>query len=558
MKHFRQWLTPSRIYIGIILAITVYLSLQGLGNHCFWDDEAHVGIFAKNFLKTGDFSGWDGRNLYMYRNGTVLDTELRSINPPLEYLITAASFLIFGVSTWAGRFPFVIIGIASLFILWLLLREDFPQRQPLQFYALILTGFSYSFLLNIRQCRYYALCIFFGVASYYLYRKCMQNRQLRWFLLLAASLVCMFFSNYLLCASLIAGIAAVFLVFHAKALSKNDWRNIGLAVLVFALATIPYAIRHRIWERPDTPSEQVSLFVKTPILLYQYLRELDLTGYIPGFLLIAGVVLILIYRNKERFPRHMYQWAFFIAVYALALSVLSIEPAGWRGWNGGLAYIRFLVVLIPFCAGVMASVLYIIHNSRFGAVISASLLAMMVCTNVLTFGMPRLGFRLLLPAYVAEIHTRFDSPYDAVVRFLRDNASQDDIVYALPEYTLNSIHFYLGDVLKIHGILRHPVALPQESLKSINAPLFIDDTAPNWFISFGLRMETSKMLLFFSRGNYHYGCYLAYSLCTSYKTRLNVYWRNMTRPELPWHSFGPVKDFDERIEAIYVFQRQEK
>jgi len=35
----------------------------------------------------------------------------------------------------------------------------------------------------------------------------------------------------------------------------------------------------------------------------------------------------------------------------------------------------------------------------------------------------------------------------------------------------------------------------------------------------------------------------------------DVYWRQTQRPELPWHSFGPVRDFDRRYEAVYVFRK---
>ena len=38
---------------------------------------------------------------------------------------------------------------------------------------------------------------------------------------------------------------------------------------------------------------------------------------------------------------------------------------------------------------------------------------------------------------------------------------------------------------------------------------------------------------------------------------LDVYWFDTSRPELPYHSFGPIVDFDERLDAVYVFRRNE-
>jgi len=37
---------------------------------------------------------------------------------------------------------------------------------------------------------------------------------------------------------------------------------------------------------------------------------------------------------------------------------------------------------------------------------------------------------------------------------------------------------------------------------------------------------------------------------------LDVYWFDTSRPE-PYHSFGPIVDFDRRFEAVYIFRRSE-
>jgi hypothetical protein len=74
-----------------ILALGVsFLILKSLDNAAFWDDEAHVGVMARNYLGMGHLTGWDGRNLYMYRNGGAIDKNLRPVNAPLDILVTAA------------------------------------------------------------------------------------------------------------------------------------------------------------------------------------------------------------------------------------------------------------------------------------------------------------------------------------------------------------------------------------------------------------------------------------------------------------------------------------
>ena len=186
------------LFLILVVLITAYLGFQGLDNNSFWDDEAQVAIFAQNILKNGQPTAWDGRNLFTYRNGNVLDADLRIINSPAHYYITAFSFKMFGFSTWAGRFPAVIFGIVSLFVFWFILGNEFPENRPLRFYAFTLAAFSYSFLLNIRQATYYAPAIFFALLSYYFFKKCLNEKQIRWFLLIVGSFVCMFFTHFLL------------------------------------------------------------------------------------------------------------------------------------------------------------------------------------------------------------------------------------------------------------------------------------------------------------------------------------------------------------------------
>jgi len=137
----------------LIIAAAGYLAFTRLDNTYFWDDEAQVAIIASNFLSTGRLTGWDGRNLMALRNGSVLREDLSTIDPPLDILLAAASFQWFGRSTWAGRFPFVLAGMASLIIFVFLLQDEFRGKTALQIYGLVLLAFSIVFLLHIRQCR---------------------------------------------------------------------------------------------------------------------------------------------------------------------------------------------------------------------------------------------------------------------------------------------------------------------------------------------------------------------------------------------------------------------
>lgn len=537
----------EHFFVGCMVVITLCLGLIGLGNNNYWDDEAETAIFAKNYIAYGKFTGWDGKNLYTYRNGALLDKNLCSINSPLGYIVAAAGFKIFGVNNAAGRMLFVLFGISSLVMFWLLLREDFRNELPLRIYALALAGLSYSFLLNIRQCHYYALCLFFGVAVYYFYLRAVKENKLYWYLLLAVAFVLMFYSNYLLCAAMMFAIMLVHFIFYAHRLTYNEHIKMGKAMLIFAAAVIPYALHHRIWERNDTEIVSPHLVDKF-ILFYQNLRELDTSGYLPGIMVIAGVVSVILMRKKYIFPEAIYKWIVLVFGYTVTLSILSIQPAVWDGWSGGLADIRYLITLLPFCAGIIGAVLYMFHGIRHGMYLSILLLIVLLSSNILSFSTASSGRRLLLPNLIKEICTDYETPYDVVVSFMAKHTKKDDIVYSYPEYTMTVLQFYLGDNVRIQGCLRIPLPFQRDALSKVTGLKYINESFPDWLVIFGITPEISEMLEYFSRSSFFYKPYAV----------LPVFAIDMTRPELPLHHFGPVTNFDVQTEGIYIFKRTER
>jgi hypothetical protein len=547
------------LFLTLIGIATLYLALQGLGNHCFWDDEATTAIMARNFIKTGSLTGWDGRNLWTYHDGAAMNRSLHCIDPPGGSLVAAISFRLFGYSNSTGRLPFVVFGIATLVFFWLLLSLEFRDNSEIRYYALLLTAFSYSFLLNIRQCRYYALCMFFSVTSYYLYMLTLEKRTYLRFCLLGVSLALLFYSNYLLCAAFLGAMVLLHLTFYIKSFTKADWAKLGLAVVLFSSLTLPYALWERIWVRPDFSFKAqgpINLFVSSIIRLCQNLRDLDLIGYIPGYCLVIAAVLIIAQRKRISASPAVWRWAVLIIGYVLTLSVISPQPAIWSNVKGDLRFadIRYLVVLLPFCAGICGWTLTLFHRFRFGRILAVLGLAIILSSNLLSFRLADSRVRWLLPAYISEIHANFRTPYDAVVEFLESKAAPNDLVYSSPEYTLCVLQWYLGEKLLTQGLLRPQTALPRERLADLHASLFLEDTFPRWIVCFGLKdPHCAGSIKFFSRTGYDYTCNSDKNTCT-YIDIFNSYLVDMTRPELPFHSFGPVTPVP-RASGIYIFER---
>jgi len=540
-------LSMRLVYLAILIFLaTAYLGLWRLDNTVFWDDEAYTAIIAKNLLKFGRLTGWDGRNLLACRNGNLLDENLCSRDSPLGYITAAASFWLFGISTWAGRFPFVLAGLGSLVLLALALREDFGRDSPLWIYGIAVMGLSVSFLLNIRQCRYYSLTMLFSVLTFIFYRRCLSTCRLIHFGLLSLAAILLFYSNYLLCAVFLAALVLVCAIFHSSELRK-DWLKFSLAGSLFTLAVVPYSIYYRIWYRPDLISKGI-WYIRKPTLVWRNFCDLNLLGIMPWTAAVGLLCFILYYYWKQQKNiRMMLEWVVLIAGYVLFLALFSPQSTDIIS----MASLRYLASIMPFLAGATGMFLWFIHQkTKLGAF---AVLALITMTNLLNIMPKNWEFQWLLPAYVNEIHHDYPTAYSQAVQFLQKNAQQDDMVFVWPEHTNYPLMFYLGDKVKMCCLLDAKTTLPLTKIRELNAPLMIEENFPDWIIFFGLSVESKEKLGYLSRPHIQGTQQVQFN----YKLvkLLDVYAADNTRPELPWHSFGPITDFSRRSNAVYVFKK---
>jgi len=102
----------------LISAATILLSASllfaRLGNYALWDDDAVTALAARGVWRTGDTSVILDHNVVACRSGLLLSgTHERSTSPLPAY--PAAPFVgLFGDSPLAARFPFALLGLASV------------------------------------------------------------------------------------------------------------------------------------------------------------------------------------------------------------------------------------------------------------------------------------------------------------------------------------------------------------------------------------------------------------------------------------------------------------
>ena len=217
-----------------VLVVAAYLCLTNLDYAALWHDEAPTALIGRNLLEQGDIVGWDGRNLVGGTNGRTLNDDLRDVLPPLMYVFNAASFALFGVSEAAARIVPALFGIATLGLLYLLLRQHVAGCPRLILFALLLAAWSPQLLLYFRQSRYYAFMAFGVVAAFYLYERWWRSGSNRYLVALTAVATLAFFNTYTGGAATLAALAAWHLLFRARVTTPRQWLSLaaGGAVVV--------------------------------------------------------------------------------------------------------------------------------------------------------------------------------------------------------------------------------------------------------------------------------------------------------------------------------------
>jgi hypothetical protein len=530
--------TVNVLLLGLAVATASGLSLHGLTNHAFWDDEANTGLFARNFLETGTLTAWDGRNVIGYRGGAELDDRLVNVYmPPLQYWVAALGMAGLGESTLGARLPFVLAGVAALvpLALWSrsLLGPGFPWALPS-----LLLSLSPVYLLYIRNCRYYALAVLFTLLVLASWSATPRGRGsfLVSAAVAAASTAALWLSHYPSAASLLVGLPLL-LVFE-RFRGRRQLIKLGLVYAtsglvgawIFFVAN-PFA---RQVATPDaTPPE-----IRKLILLAWHLEGLATFEFVPVLLAAA---LVLPFALSRFAPLRSLAFrglavAGMIGLGCVATAALSPQPVNAEIMK--VADMRQQVPVIALGAVLAAVALGIVW--RGSPWMAAPLGALLVFSNVLHLGFlarpqegfARRGVACTLCDYVWENAHDYASGTEKLIEYLR-GLPAETVVFIRPDYLVYSPMFYVPR-LRYAGQLARDKRIAPELAAQLPDHVFAE----------GGRVE--KVILAVGgrvRGHFNVGPASRLALPRgSYRaeTRLEVYPYDRTRPELPWHSFSPA------------------
>jgi hypothetical protein len=450
----------------MIMALGAFLLLFHLDHRPFWQDEAETACLARNVLKYGVPLAYDGVNIISQEQGREFDQDfLWRWSPWLQIYVTAAAFKIGGVTTYAGRFPFAVLGIACIFLVYQLVNHNFGNRAWASLAALLLAT-SIVFLLYARQCRYYSLGTCLVLFTLYAFRDNWQTRTGP-ALLLCCSLGLLFYANYFLFLSFVgpALLAAVLLYRSEMPLPRTLKVIAGTCFIIF-----PGLFLFRIEQQTTMISLEgiLGLLQEYTVDFLQFMLPLPVAFYLlwhwgRNFWIRSG----FLKDPAERF-------ILFLALIVVG-NILILTPAP----QGEM---RYLVHLYPLCTIVLG---WIIGRAwRYHKFSGALLGVLLVGTNWLyVLPMEWLGiinrpvhndpYMLTYPNIPLKLYlTELSSPYPDVnqnlIRFFQTHPRHGQTI--LTTYGDLPLEFYTS--YKIIGGLQGP--------KPINpAP---DWLVPRWYV----------------------------------------------------------------------------
>jgi hypothetical protein len=417
-----------------ILAGAFVLLFYGLDRHLLWGDEAETATLAKNVLRFGVPKTFDGVNrITLFGAGvdaSVHDTWTWS--PWLQEYLAAASFLVFGSTTWAARAPSAFFGWLALPLLAFTAYRIYRDHR-ISVAAVLVLGTSEVFLLHARQCRYYGPAVFLEILFILgIYQLQSGSRAGLWNT--AIAMILLFYANYILAFANVPALIPL-----AWMLYRKD-RRVALTVVYVGALFVAAATPWLLYASVARQSEFVgyNLFLKKETY---YLKEFHF-HFIPLIFLLLPLVNWLMSRRTAASQSKLgapagvtgFEW-WLLWLMALYLGIILLPPG---------AFLRYLLPMLPVaCLLAAAWVFRYVRRTE----IAVALIAVQCLTNALALGsgFPFRGKHTLrwpLAEFVQGNREPFQDRFTDVLEYLLREAKPGESVFSLdPEFPLI---FYTG------------------------------------------------------------------------------------------------------------------
>lgn len=432
----------------LLLVAGVFLIFANLGNIYLWQDEAETAVLAKNVLKFGFPRAFDGKNLVDH------SLEYRTnyawvYHPWLQFYLTAASFALLGSTTFAARLPFAIFGFGAILLTYLLAKR-LTNNKTVARLATLLLVFSVPFLLHVRQCRWFALTIFFTPLVLLAYLDFIENRK-HGAIKFIFSCILLFHSNHGLFIAVFGALFIHYILFYLRGRRLRQILPILFTIALFTLPWLFYSIAWQHFTFLYTKGWQRELFELDHLRqnFEFYFRVIN--KYIVPVAFFSIIALFRLIKNKinpfsSKALKKSSIWLVLLVIFASIFLLLFVDQRQLR-------YITNLIPLLLILAAIVLT-----DWMKSSKLLTGIVIVGIIFSNF--FNNPKIKFHLF--NYFYEITHDYNGPNEGIVKYLAANAQSGQTVKT--PYGNRVLIFYTD------LIIENPVAFTKE------------ETYPDWII----------------------------------------------------------------------------
>ncbi|GEM_PF-831823 len=470
-----------------LLAAGFFLCLWNLDNQALWQDEAETAMLARSVLKYGYPRGLYETYLI---NPVVLYDHYGGYGPGhawifhpwLSFYVTALSFSIFGQTTFAARFPFALFGCGAFILIYKIALRLFSNK-TIAYLSVAAAICSVQLLLLLRQCRYYAMLVFFVLLIVYLYLKLIHRFSSSLANGLTLSLLFFFHTNHGMIIPVVAWLLFDLLYFRRyKKWERWQWPCLWRIMLLAAL-TLP-------WYVFSVPLQHVAHVSLIELRKNFEFSIRSLNQHIFPLVINIPLIFFLKKHNLKRLWREgnllsLRTWPLWLQIFLPLFVINELFFILLRH-----RMIRYYIHVFPFYFMLQAWVLVGLKE-RTRAWIATALFIVLSFTNIFQDSAQFLFHsfnvqenireavketRFYFFDFLYEITHTYEGPVSSIVDYLRKHAKPGDEIKVPLAGEPESIQFYL----------------PEQ--KVLNARFFSDLNFPDWIAprDYWVRQELLK------------------------------------------------------------------
>lgn len=323
--------TESRLNIicfSALAAVAVALCLTRIGDRDLWQDEAETAVLARSVLRSGTPKARIDGNL-VFQGAAAFDRDdTWTFHPWAQFYVAAAAMNWWGDGNAVLRAPFALCGVMTILLLYVFVRRHWRDT-PTAFVCSLLLATSATFILHVRQCRYYALSGLFALVVVMSLFELMRRpeRKLGW--ALGVALALLFYSDFGTLFAMAPGLAVAVLLMRP---TRRHFIALGWSLGLALLLCIPGLMIHGQRLLAREPKDMLLCRRIITHLIY-------FDGWFIPFLAMGAAVAVLIVRFRTAITdRH--RIAVGCGIIATLSAVLMAFPAPYP-------HVRYFIAQMP-------------------------------------------------------------------------------------------------------------------------------------------------------------------------------------------------------------------